>query len=263
MKTLKQQVGDALWYLKKPNKTNEDDAKAIEILSDIAFGAGDPDSIVNDIEVAKPSVLTGAMKKLLKGKQIAVIPGHQKRNEYSKHVGGAPGERAYNLKVAKKMIEILEDAGADVYFHDHLRVPYSMRQNEMKAAVKKAHPKSFVCIELHYDHVSYPSAHGYAYFYVSNNGKILASAIRDEIKLRFPHLTARGDKNNGVKTGIQKQSSGNGSGFLKKAPGVAVLTEPFFRSNPAEWEFFKDRYDELAEIYCIGIAEYARKKAGA
>lgn len=181
------------------------------------------------------------MKTPLKGKQIAVIVGHQPG-------GGAAGEREFNKEVAEHMKGILEDLGADVFYYQHKLKSYGARQRAMAAAVKSEQPSSDVCIELHYDAVSYPGPAGHHFQY--RGAKKLAEAIRDEFQKAYPDSKPRRDN------GIMHNTSDNGSGFLKAAPGWACLTEPFFRSNPEEWEFFKDKQREIAEVYCRGIARF-------
>lgn len=178
--------------------------------------------------------------------EIALIPGHEPG-------GGAKGEREYNIKVAKLLKAKLDKLGAKVIIYEHALKPYAARQNAMAKAVRKLQPTNKICIELHYDAVSSAGPAGYHYQYFSKKGEILAGCFRDQWKAKYPKREARRDK------GIMHNTSKNGSGFLKKAPGVAVLTEPFFRSNPSEWAYFKDKHDEVASLYAAAIEEYCSK----
>jgi len=190
----------------------------------------------------KPAASPAGAKGDLTGKQIAVVVGHEPG-------GGANGEREYNKVVAKHMRDLLEAQGATVFLYEHKTKAYGQRQNEMAAAVKAKLPKCWATIELHYDDVDSPDANGHHFQYLKT--KALAVAIRDEFEKRFPGKKARQDK------GIFMNENENGSGFLKKAPGAACLVEPFFRSNPAEWAFFSKLHREVAEAYCVGIANFA------
>jgi len=241
MKSIKQQVADALWYLEKPGQTIEDESKAIEILSHIAFGTSDSIGKLKQIQRAGVPLPFGD----LSGRQVAIIPGHEPG-------GGAPGERAYNKKVAGHQVEILRSLGADVFYYEHSQRSYSARQMEMRYEVKKAQPRNEVCWELHYDHVSYESALGHDFFYYSERGRQLATITEQLFSSRFPNSVPRGDR----RTGIRLRRYGNGAGFLRQAPGVAILAEPFFRSNPPSWDFFKNRHEEIASIYASATAQY-------
>lgn len=239
MRTIKQQVADALWYLNKPGQSQLDEEKAIEILSHIAFGEK-AKSKLTQIQDAFAPVLEGN----LTGKFIALIPGHEPG-------GGAEGERDYNIKVANQMKRILEAQGAHVIIYLHTIKAYSKRQDAMAKAIKKLQPKNDICIELHYDAVARKSASGHHFQYYSSKGEVLAQFFRNEWQRMYPQSkTHRGS------TGIYENKRGNGAGFLHKSPGVAVLTEPFFRSNDAEWDFYKNRHREVAEVYCQAIINY-------
>lgn len=251
-KTLEQRIKDALWYLNKPGVNILDEKKAIDILSSIAFkdstspkkeiekiqGAEDP-KVVNDLD---------DLGSYIKGKEVAVIIGHQPG-------GGAKGERTYNKKVGLRMKEFLESFGAKVFLYEHRTKSYGKRQKEMKEAVNKAQPNNFVCIELHYDAVSYNSAKGHHFQY--RGAFKLAFFIADTFQGYFPHSQKRGDN----KSGTKLNRTGNGSGFLKEAPGWATLVEPYFISNDAEAEFYKDKYNDIADIYSIGIMKFAKHHA--
>lgn len=244
MKSLREQVADALWYLKKPGQSPEDEQKAIDILSHVAAGKKGQ-QLVRDIESAAEPTVT-KLTDNLRGVQIAIIVGHEPG-------GGATGERTYNKKVAKFMVEILEDAGVEVFYYKHKTRSYNRRQDEMRAAVKAAQPNNFICFELHYDDVSYPSANGHDFFYYSAKGKLLAQCCQKRFSSRFPQSKPRG---NPTRTGIRERRKGNGAGFLRKAPGIAILAEPFFRSNPQERKFFADKHFEIAQVNCAGIIDF-------
>ncbi len=241
-KSLKDQVADALWYLKKPGTSPDDEAKAIDILSSIAFSK--PKASVELKKIQKASL--PSIKGSLKGIEIALVIGHEPG-------GGASGERSWNIKCAKFLKRKLEKRGASVIIYYHKIRSYSARQNAMRSAVKRLQPNNKICIEFHYDAVSSKYPNGHHFQYVSTKGKLLASAFRDQWQKRYPQSrTRRGS------TGIYKNTKGNGAGFLKKAPGYATLLEPFFRSNPAEWAFFKDKHEEVSSVYDAAIVQFSK-----
>ena len=242
MKALEQQVRDALYYLKKPGQNPADEAKAIEILSHVAFGKKEAKAKMKAISKAGASTLP--KRSGLKGKQIGIVVGHEPG-------GGASGERTYQKIVGKHMVEILEAEGAKVFYYEHKLKSYGARQRAMKVAVKNALPDCWSVIELHYDgYKPSPSASGHHFQY--RGAKVLASAIRDEFQKRYPQSKAREDN------GIKHNPKGNGAGFLRESPGWACLVEPYFITNPGEKVFFKDKHRDLAEVYCIGLSKFAR-----
>ena len=182
----------------------------------------------------------------LRDKQIAIVVGHQPG-------GGAVGERSYNKKVANHMRSILATYGAEVFVYEHSIKSYGARQRAMKAAVAEALPECFVVFELHYDgYLPRPSAAGHHFKY--RGAEALAKFTQQEWVRRFPRSRPRFDK------GIHHCTSGNGSGFLREAPGWAILTEPFFITNAAEKAFFANRHREIANVYCHGAARFAELK---
>jgi len=259
MKTHKQQILDALWYLKKPGQSPEDEAEAIKILSDVVGKKIDTkptESVIKDITGANYPTMPDYSEEVLKGVFFAIMPGHEPG-------GGAQGERAYNIVVGHHMKEILESYGATVFYYEHRTRSYGRRQDEAASAVKAAYKKHLlkpgvkklgISYELHYDAVSSPSPSGHHFQYLG--AKELASFIRDGFQARFPHSQARRDN------GIMRNARGNGAGYLRKSPLWAVLTEPFFISNPAEKAFYADKQHEIALIYCAAGARFSKLKLG-
>jgi len=182
----------------------------------------------------------------LREKQIAIVVGHQPG-------GGAAGERNYNLKVANHMRSILATYGAEVFVYEHSIKSYGARQRAMKAAVAEALPECFIVFELHYDgYLPRPEAAGHHFKF--RGAEALAKFTQQEWVRRFPRSRPRFDN------GIHHCTSGNGSGFLKEAPGWAILTEPFFITNAGEKAFFANRHKEIADVYCHAAARFAELK---
>jgi len=177
-------------------------------------------------------------------KQIAIVVGHEP-------CGGAEGEREYNIIVAKHLKKMLEDAGFDIYQHMHTVKPYGLRQTIMANAVKSAQPQNIICVELHYNDVDIPQPHGHQFHY--NAAKVLAQTFAKHWKKSFPGSKPRQD------AGTYHTPTGDGAGFLRKSPGMACLVEPFFRSNPGEWTFFRNKHKEVAAAYAAAIVEYANR----
>jgi hypothetical protein len=251
-RSLRQQVRDALWYLRRPAGTPEDRRKAVEILEDVAGERGFVDRVELAAAVAPAGGKAGAAAlavrlEPVRGQVFALAAGHEPG-------GGAKGERAWNIRCAKRLARMLVDAGARVYYYEHRRKAYARRQAEFAAAVEREAPVCLAVLELHYDAVETQSVGGHHFQY--RGAPELAGAIRDEWQRRFPNSRPRYDD------GVRRNLDGNGAGFLKMAPAWACLTEPFFRSNPEEWDFYKGKITEVAEVYACGLADFAKQKVG-
>ena len=223
---LHKSITDALYYL----RVVDDTSKAIKILSARSQETQRP--------ILAPSSPT--LDENLRGMQIAVVVGHEPG-------GGAKGERAWNIKVAKEMKIIGDLAGANVQIFHHKLKSYGARQAAMAKRIKKFDPDAV--LELHYDsYPKRPSAHGAHFQY--RGAENLAFAMRDEWHNAFPDSKLLREE------GVMKNMRGNGAGFLRAMPVWAILCEPFFISNPEEAEFFKYRWVDVAETYLWGIARW-------
>ena len=219
MKTIEEQVKDAMWYL-HPDRANAH--QAYHILMDIKWPKKEP--VAN-----------------LTGKQVAIVVGHEPG-------GGAEGERDYNVRVAQHIGEILKGHDIRAYLYYHSIKAYTARIKEMTSNIKRVNPNNILTVELHYNDVDIPRAEGHEFHYYVNS--LLAVSIRDSFQAAFPTSRARHSN------GIYRNTDGNGSFFLRSAPGITCLVEPFFHSNPVEWDFFRDREEELAIAYSAGILNY-------
>lgn len=248
MKTIKQQVADALYYLERPGQAPGDEAKAIEILSHIARGKKGGAALVKAIRESKPTIdLSGVPWKSLKGLVLVIGIGHEPG-------GGTSGERTWNIKLAKIMKGILEEYGAIVHLYYHKVKSYTTRQKRFADFCKKV--KAFLCWELHYDAFAKASANGHHFKYLG--AKKFASFTQEEFSQRFPQSVARNSYGDGP--GLHHATRGAGAGFLRKMPCWAMLPEPFFNSNPAERAFFKPKLNEIAFVYCVGAARFAQSQ---
>ena len=182
-------------------------------------------------------------RRTLEHRRCAIIVGHDPG-------GGAEGERQWNIELAKHLSYQLQIRGAMTMIYHHRLRPYGARQRAMAAAVVESIGRGHPCIELHYNAVESPDPKGHHFQY--RGYPSLAASIRDHWQRKYPESIARRD--NGTFHNIR----GNGSGFLRMAPGPACLVEPFFRSNPEEWEFYRNRQREVAEVYALGIEQFLR-----
>jgi len=161
------------------------------------------------------------------------------------HAGdGATGEQAYCKRLAIAVSMSLSAMGVRSFTHHHTIVSYGARQDAMADACRRIAPKAKVCVELHcnaYD----GTASGSECLY--NASPKLAEDIQANMTHSFPQFADRG---------VKQRSSGNGSGFLIKAPCASVITESFFIDNREQREYFDTHIKELGQAIAQGIVDY-------
>ena len=110
-------------------------------------------------------------------------------------------------------------------------------------------------IEFHYNSYHIEAAQGseYLYYPTSKNGLKLATLLRDNIKQSMGFALRTNDKS---KQGLRPTNSGNGSAVLKNTKCPTVLIEPFFITNPVEFEKATENRKELARAIVKSIKEY-------
>ena len=110
-------------------------------------------------------------------------------------------------------------------------------------------------IEFHYNSFHIETAQGseYLYYPTSKGGLKLATILRDNIKQAMGFGLRTNDKS---KEGLRPTKEGNGASVLKNTKCVTVLIEPFFITNPVEFEKATKNKKELAEAIIKSIKEY-------
>jgi len=184
--------------------------------------------------------LVTSTKDLL-GKNVCLVIGHEPG-------GGARGERAWNIKVAKILAKSLEARGAKVLIYYHKTRDYENRCYEMRAGVRKHMPGADAVLLMHYNSVSNPKTTGHHFQY--RGAKVFAECMRDAWQKHFPWSEA--DRSNG----IYHNTNDPGSLMLKLAPSWACLTEPFFESSPYERKKLINDHAGAAKAYDEGIGNF-------
>lgn len=175
------------------------------------------------------------------GIEVAVVVGH---------VYGEP-EQMFNYGVAGYLkVRLEEKYGCFVYLHVHGIKAYTARINEMTKAIVAEQPHNKVCVELHYNGSERKEAEGHHFQY--NRSEKLARSMRDAWENHFPASKRTMDD------GLYHNTDGNGSYFLKKAPGWACLCEPFFWTNPKERAFYSTKQKAIAYAYAEGIVNFLK-----
>ena len=105
-------------------------------------------------------------------------------------------------------------------------------------------------LELHFNRVPPSAAHGHEwlYWHSSKAGRRLAENLEQEMCFGVPQIKTRGIK--------PKYSSDRGALFLRGTHCPAVICEPFFGSNPGDWQTAKDKKTNIARAIAEGILEY-------
>lgn len=235
-KQLVKEMADCLFYLDRPGASPVDEEKAKKILRDRV-----PKKMVKAIQSA-PAPGSIANIPGLADKLIVLWPGHQPG-------GGTTGERAWNIRLASIMRDLICANGGECKLFRHSLKPYGVRQNAMRSKMISDAPNAVINAELHYNGVSYDSAHGHEFMFYGTPA--LAGAVRDSWQATFAHSKARHDN------GIRKVGeSDRGAGFLRKSPCASILHEPFFYSNPSEKSFYLARLEEIARVNVVGYSKY-------
>ena len=202
----------------------------------------------------KLSELTAGVSKETKKKKdeivIVVDPGHG--GEDPGKVGSNDVlEKDLNLKIAKKVIKLLEKEGVKIVTtREDDNVPTSKKEDleERIELINKTNPKLTVCIHQN----SFPNASvkGAQVFYYtpSEEGKEAATIIQEELRT--------------VDTENQREIKANDTYYMLKNTKVpTIIVECGFLTNPEEAEkLVNDEYqDKLAKAVCDGIIKWLEK----
>jgi N-acetylmuramoyl-L-alanine amidase len=185
--------------------------------------------------------------------KVAICIGHS-RKVLGRTEGGAISiggvtEHEFNSEVAGFLEEKLAKYGIKTAIFDvYGGSSYGSAMDDIARKVRSF--GADIAIELHFNASSSPHSKGYEFlcWHNSNGGKRLATLLLSEFGREFPAMTARGVK--------LCNDDSRGAGFLKKTHSVAVLAEPFFGSNEAEWKVFSQSHERVAEAYANAIAKY-------
>ena len=166
---------------------------------------------------------------------------------FNSDVGWMVQERIYEARVPTLLID------------DYPRRGYTAAMTWLGGILREA--RATACVELHFNWAG-QTAHGHEWlcWHRSPAGKRLAEILRDTHQVANPDQVARHDPRVGKVRGLWSKSSGNGAGFLRLTPCPAVIAEPFFGSNPREWERFGSLHGRaaLADTLAAGLVEWWR-----
>ena len=179
---------------------------------------------------------------------IAICVGHSRPGDTGAVSAGGISERAYNNGLAKVLKAQLEDAGHECAVIDtYLGNDYTtaMRWLGRKLTTIKA----TAAIELHFSAGDADAnGHEWLHWHDSQNGRLLARALERNMARMFPTAKKRGC--------VSRYPRDRGGEFLRATPCPAVICEPFFGTNEAEWHRYSPDRGKLAAALCAGISDW-------
>jgi N-acetylmuramoyl-L-alanine amidase len=177
-----------------------------------------------------------------------IIVGHHRQGDSGARAVDGTSEHAYNSVLAAMVAEELDRLGIGNFVWTNSTTPH------YTAAVKQVNDEmvkrgATCAIELHFNAFSNPAANGYEYlhWHASPRGKELAGLLAARQGLAFPNRRIRR---------LIPMQTGNGAGFLRGVRPPAIITEPFFGTNPDEWREYnsEDGKQKLARAHAEAIA---------
>lgn len=166
--------------------------------------------------------------------RLVLAVGHSRANDKGA-VGfdGTTSEWDYNRTLAH-FINLYIDDSIDVTIIDTYKgASYAEAMANLKLTVDPL--CADLVVELHFNAFTSQEANGYEalFWHSSTHGQQAANAFIDTFKSLFPDNTNRGPK------AIQGLSE-RGARFLKTLKAPCVILEPFFGTNPKEWQQFAE-----------------------
>lgn len=186
---------------------------------------------------------------------IALCVGHSRiengRTEGGAISAGGISEHAYNTPLADQINYYLNRFGIASFIVSYYKGNgYTAAQQWLAGELKKF--GATLALELHFN-ASEGQARGAEWLHWGSSvrGKILASCLRSEFLAGFPEAIDRGLK--------PKVNGDRGAEFLKGTHCPAVICEPFFGDNAADWQMAVAKKDQLALAIANGIVAYLAK----
>ena len=185
--------------------------------------------------------------------KIGIFVGHSRRGDQGAVSIGGVSEFVFNLPVAENLRAELTARGiASEVVHWYGGNSYGAA---MSWVGKKCREAGFTAaIELHFNAASaQANGHEFLFFHTSAKAHRLAAAFAESFQHRFPFSRPR------AQSGLLRRSAADrGTLFLRRTPCPAVILEPFFGSNPEEWDYFSANKKLLAISYADALAAWCR-----
>lgn len=182
--------------------------------------------------------------------KVGICVGHSRRGDHGAISRGNVSEWDYNSILAAHLSDRLTRDDIDhIVVRDYQYRSYSTAMDWLAAHLK--HEGCDLAIELHFNAAG-PSANGHEwlYWHRSDRGQEAASTLCSEFASAFPESANRGAK--------AKGKGDRGATFLRKTHCPAVICEPFFGSNAAEWATFDQQQSAIADAYAAAICSLSQ-----
>lgn len=191
-------------------------------------------------------------------KIIALCVGHSRwisgrRDGGSISVSGED-EWHYNDTLARELAQRLHDRPgiASVIINEYQGSGYTTAMRNLASQLRTLGNVG-LAVELHFNSATGKArGHEWLHWCSSKNGLRAATEMHLAVSRAFPQseLPARG---------VQSISaSDRGAEFLRLTPMPAIICEPFFGDNAADWKLATTRFGELADAMASGLANAFR-----
>lgn len=185
--------------------------------------------------------------------KVGICIGHSRKTNGRTEGGavsvGEVNEHTYNSELAKLILDHLSEMGIEAFIvSEYQGSGYTDAQKWLASYLKSR--GATLAIELHFNSSDSPSATGHEWLFwaSSTKGRLLAKDLDASMLEMFPDFKQRGIK--------PKGPGDRGAEFLKLTHCPAVIAEPFFGSNPEDWELAVSRKDQIAQAIAIGLRHY-------
>lgn len=180
---------------------------------------------------------------------FALCVGHSRSGDRGASSVDGTSEHFYNSDLARRIRLLLADQGIEtVVINNYEGHGYTAAMTWLGERLKEL--GAMGCVELHFNAAENDAANGHEWLYWADSyrGRELAKALDWQFRQTISPLKPRGIKQVTVRD--------RGAEFLRRTPCPAVICEPFFGSNEANWEFATTQKDEIALAIATGIAAW-------
>lgn len=185
--------------------------------------------------------------------KVGICIGHSRKIN-GRTEGGAVSvvgvsEHAYNSEIAKLILDRLSEFGIEGFIvSEYQGNGYTAAQKWLASYLKSR--GATVAIELHFNQAESDTATGHEWLFWASSGKgrELAKDLDASMLSEFPGFRQRGIK--------PKGHGDRGAEFLKLTHCPAVIAEPFFGSNPDDWQEVAVEKRRLANAIAEGLRQF-------